>query len=416
MNKIEQAIQLIEQNELKEAVNILREYVKEANDEELISMADLFIELGLLDDVRPILESLLDKYPEATDIKLALAEIYVDLEEDEQALVLLQEFDMSSDNYLSSLLLSADLYQTQGLFEVAEQKLIEAKRLAPQETLIDFAQGELAFSIGKYPQAVTHYEKVLKEHNELAEVDISLRIAESLAQVGEFERALDYYKTAKLETPGELFQYGFIAFQINRLDIAIKTWEELLKHDPEYASAYHYLAEAYEKEGFIEKGYETVIKGLEVDSLNTELLLTAASLARQLGEQEESYRYARESVAIDPGFRDGILYLIENYRSDDDFESIIELLTHTIEQGEEDGSYKWELAKAYEEEESYELALKNYQDAYHDFKDDSDFLKTYGYFLVEEGRKEEAIVIFKRYLTIDPSDLELESYLVRLME
>ena len=416
MNKIDQAIQLIEQDDIKEAVSILRDYIKQASDDELIMAADLFIELGLLNDARSILESLLDKYPDESDIKLALVEIYIDLEEDEQALSLLQEFEQSSDNYVASLLLSADLYQTQGLFEVAEQKLIEAKQLSPHDPLINFAQGELAFSIGKYQQAIVHYEKVYQETNELAEVDISLRLAESLAQVGEFEQALDYYKEAKIEDPNELFQYGFIAYQIKRMDIAIKTWEELLARDPDYASVYSYLAEAYQEEGMVEQGYQTAIKGLEVDSLNKELLLTTASLARQFGDDQGSYRYARESVALDPGFKDGILYLIENYRSDGDFESIIDLLTHTIEQGEEDGYYKWELAKAYEEEEVYDLALQFYQEAYQHFKDDTDFLKSYGYFLVEEGRKEEAIQIFNRYLTIDPSDLELESYLARLTE
>src|SRR5699024_359422 len=320
MNKIDQAIQLIEQDDIKEAVSILRDYIKQASDDELIMAADLFIELGLLNDARSILESLLDKYPDESDIKLALVEIYIDLEEDEQALSLLQEFEQSSDNYVASLLLSADLYQTQGLFEVAEQKLIEAKQLSPHDPLINFAQGELAFSIGNYQLAIVHYEKIYQETNELAEVDISLRLAESLAQVGEFEQALDYYKEAKIEDPNELFQYGFIAYQIKRMDIAIKTWEELLARDPDYASVYSYLAEAYQEEGMVEQGYQTAIKGLEVDSLNKELLLTTASLARQFGDDQGSYRYARESVALDPGFKDGILYLIENYRSDGDFE------------------------------------------------------------------------------------------------
>ena len=37
MNTIDQAIQLIEQNELNEAVSILRDYVRQASDNELIT-------------------------------------------------------------------------------------------------------------------------------------------------------------------------------------------------------------------------------------------------------------------------------------------------------------------------------------------------------------------------------------------
>src|SRR5690554_5996171 len=138
MNPIDQAIQLIEQDEINKAIRILRDYIKQANDNDLISIADLFIELGLLEDARSILESLVTKYPDESDIRLVLAEIYIDLEDDEKAIYHLEAIDPSSDEYIASLMVSADLYQTQGLFEVAELKLIEAKRLAPNEPLIDF--------------------------------------------------------------------------------------------------------------------------------------------------------------------------------------------------------------------------------------------------------------------------------------
>ena len=416
MNPIDQAIQLIEQDEIKKAVSILRDYVRQASDNDLITIADLFIELGLLDDARSILESLLEDYPDESDIRLVLAEIYIDLENDEQALNHLEAIDQSSDEYIASLMVAADLYQTQGLFEVAEQKLIEAKQLAPNEVLIDFAQAELAFSLGKYDDALFNYRKIHQQNDQIAEVDLTLRIAESLAAIGEFEEALDYYQDVEIDDPEILFRYGFIAYQANRMDIAIHTWEELLKQDPEYGSVYNYLAEVYQEEGLIDQGYQATQKGLEIDPLNKELLLTAASLARKVGQNDESYRLARKAISIDPGYKAGILFLIENYRKEDDFEAIIDLLTHIIEQGEEDGYYKWELAKAYEAEETYDLALKYYQDAYNDFKDDSDFLKAYGYFLVEEGMREEAVQIFTRYLSIDPSDVEIESYLARLKD
>src|SRR5699024_2433569 len=101
------------------------------------------------------------------------------------------------------------------------------------------------------------------QSDQIAEVDLALRIAESLAAVGEFEESLDYYKEAEIDDPEMLFRYGFIAYQANRMDIAINTWEELLKQDPEYGSVYHYLAEAYQEEGLTDQGYETAKKGLE---------------------------------------------------------------------------------------------------------------------------------------------------------
>src|SRR5690625_7586440 len=84
MSSIEQAIQLIEEDKLQEAVDLLRQSLEQADDNETLMIADLFIDLGLLEDARPILETLLEKYPDEAEIRVVLAEIYIDLEEDEQ--------------------------------------------------------------------------------------------------------------------------------------------------------------------------------------------------------------------------------------------------------------------------------------------------------------------------------------------
>src|SRR5699024_11877433 len=62
--------------------------------------------------------------------------------------------------YLQALLQLADLYQSEGLFEVAESKLLEAKNIQPDEPIIDFALGEFFFSTGEYQRAIIHYEKL----------------------------------------------------------------------------------------------------------------------------------------------------------------------------------------------------------------------------------------------------------------
>ncbi|WP_067836510.1 tetratricopeptide repeat protein [Amphibacillus sediminis] len=414
MNQIYQAVQLIENDQVDQALTILKQYKSKATEEEQFSIADLYLELGLLEEARELLLNLLASNPNDGQIMLTLAEIYIESDQDQEALDLLTKIDVNSDDYLPALLTTADLYQSQGLYEVAEQKLIEAKQLAPQETLIDFALGELAFSNGEYQKAVTYYQKVYQSSSLMVQVDIALRLAEAYATIGEFEQALHYYQEAEKEEADVLFRYGFVATRLDRFDIAVHAWEEVLKQDPEFVSVYPLLAKAYEETGQIEEGYELAETGIKLDPLNKELLLIAARLAQRCGFSDQSYRYAREAISIDPGFKEAVLYLVENYRRDSDFQAIIDLLTHIIEQGEEDGYYKWELAKAYEAEELYDQALSCYQDAYHAFKDDGDFLKSYGYFLVEEGKMKEAMTIFNRYLAIEPSDTEIETYLARL--
>ncbi len=414
MEEIYQAIQLIEQDQNEEALHILSDFLPEANDDEQFVISDLYIQLGLLPEAKDILERLYTKYPEETEIKLVLSEIYIDLEDDEAALTLLNQIDANDPHYLESLLTQADLYQTQGLFEVAEHKLLTAKQLAPNELLIDFARAELAFSNGEYQKAIPLYQKVKQDKDTIAEVAIDSRLAECFAQVGEFESALEHYGQFDHEDEETLFRYGFVAGQAHRNDIAIKAWETLIDLEPEYPSVYPQLADIYEEEGMLKEAYAIAKRGLDFLPLNKELLLTTAGLARRNGEKENSYQFARESVAVDVGYKEAVLFLIENYREDGDDEAIIELITHILDQGEEDSYYLWELAKAYEETEAFDLALEAYQKAYPDFKDDLDFLKAYGFFLVEEGKHSEAKSIFERYLSFDVTDYEIENYLERL--
>lgn len=416
MEELSRAVDLMEQQKTEEAMEVLEEYLPVANEEERYTIAQLYQQWGMLEEAKMILLGLIQQYPEESELKLMLADIHIDLEEDQEAIELLNRFNPTDEDYLAVLIQLADLYQTQGLFEVSEQKLLEAKQLDPSEVLIDFALGELSLSNGEYQKAIPYYEKVYQQQEVFAEVEIAVRLGECLAAVGEFEQALTYYEKVETDNVEVLFRYGFIAKKANRSDISIQSWEQVIEIDPDYQSVYFYLAETYEEEGRLKEAYETAKTGLAVDELNKELHLLAGSLARKLGHMEEGYQLAKEAVSIDPGFKEAVLFLIENYKQDQNFESIIDLLTHIIELGEEDGYYLWELAKAYEEEESFAKALESYEEAYNTFKDDLDFLKAYGYFLVEEGRQREAINVLDRYLKIDPSDIEIEEYVGRLKE
>ncbi|WP_138416985.1 tetratricopeptide repeat protein [Aquibacillus sediminis] len=416
MEQIHEAIKLMEANKSEQAMHLLESFLPQANEEEKFTIAELYMQWGMLEEAKFILMELSQAYPNESELKIMLADIHIDLEEDEEAINMLNRFTPEDEEYLSALVQLADLYQAQGLFEVAEQKLLEAKNHDPMETLIDFALGELAFSNGEYQKSIPYYEKVYEVQQVMANVEIGSRLAEAYASVGEFEQALEFYQETDSEDPDNLFRYGFIAYRADRLDISIKVWDQLLEKDPYYQSVYLFLAQAKETEGMVEEAYEVAKRGLTVDEFNKELYHLAGMLAHRLGKEQESHQHIREAIAIDPGFKEAVLFLIESYKQAEDHQAIIDVLTNVLEQGEEDPNYKWELAKAYREIESFNDALNQYKDAYNNFKEDPDFLQEYGYFLVEEGRFNEAIEIFSNYLAIDPTDNEIGEYLERLRQ
>lgn len=416
LETIMEAVHLMESKKSDEAIALLEDYLPTADEEERFTIAELYIQWGFLQEGSRILEELQQQYPREGEIKIMLADVYVELEHDDQAIELLNDISEEDDSYLEALIQLADLYQAQGLFEVAEQKLLDAKQLNPTEPIIDFALGELLFSTGDYLKAITYYEKVLGFTKEVTNVSVPDRLGESYAAIGEYEEALAIYQDVEHEDSDTLFKYGLTAYQAGRIDIAIKAWEQVIEIDPYYHTAYYQLAKAYEAEKLPNDAYVTAKKGLQVDEFNKELYYYAGTLAHQLNEDEESTRWLREAIALDPDYKEAILALIDIYKTNDQHDRIIDLIIEVKKTGANDPLYEWEIARAYNETESYQDALNHYQEAYNNLNKDSEFLKEYAYFLTEEGRIADALPIFQAYLNEQPEDYEVEEFYHRLNE
>lgn len=416
MDTITKAVHLMENNETKEAIDLLKNHLLTADEDEKFSIAELYIQWGVYQEASNILENLLQHYPDESELRVMLADIYIELDDDERAIDLLNEINADDPAYLQSMIQLADLYQAQGLFEVAEQKLLTAKQLDTEEVLIDFALGELAFSIGEYQKAITFYQRIVLKTNEIANVSINDRLAEANAASGEYELALTYYQDLDSENPDTLFKYGFTATHVNRNDIAIKAWEHVIEIDPQYLSVYYELAKVYEADERVGDAYETINKGLQLDDFNKELYFYAGSLAHQVNKNEESEKYIREAVAIDPDYKEAVLFLIEILKVQEKHEEIRELIIEIKQSGADDPLYDWELARALNEIELYNDALIQYDEAYNRLNQDSDFLKEFAYFLTEEGSTDKAINVFQKYLEMQPLDTDVEEYLDRLIQ
>src|SRR5699024_11450795 len=94
----------------------------------------------------------------------------------------------------------ADLYQMQGLFEVAEAKLFTAKDHAPDELIIDMALAELMFSIGQFHRAIPFYEKVLDNNLQIEGISIKESKDECNGTLGKYEEAIKMYEELEEET------------------------------------------------------------------------------------------------------------------------------------------------------------------------------------------------------------------------
>lgn len=416
MEIIMEAVKLMENHQGEQAINLLENHLPLATDEEKFMIAEFFIQWGFYGEATTLLEDLLRQYPNESEIKLLLADIFIELERDKEAMELLADIKEDDPLYVQTLLQLADLYQSEGLFEVAELKLLEAKQLQPDEPIIDFALGEFFFSIGEYKRSIIHFEKLPANITELADISIDARLAEAHAAQGSYELALQFFQKLNSDNPDMLFKYGLTAYHAKRKDIAINTWKRVIELDNYYHSAYYELAKTYDEEGHLKEAFETCKQGLERDEYNKELYFLAGKLANKLGKRDTCETYISEAVAIDHDYKEAIMFLINIWKKDEAYERIISFLTDIKFHGAHDPLYDWELARAYNENESFSEAYKYYAEAYNNLQQDSEFLKEFGYFLVEDSKIKQAINVLESYVQLEPLDSEIEDYVDRLKQ
>lgn len=418
MVAVNEITSLIENGQLEKAMSAYREILEQGNDEEKFLLSEELFRFGFMEETETLIQSLLKNYPEEGELHVLLAETRIELGKEEEAMLTLEKVDKDDPAFPQALLLLADLYQMEGLYEVSENKLLEAKRILPDESVIDFALGELYAHQGKLAEAIQYYETVLKVHEEIGGVNINQRLAETLSAGGSFEEALHFYDIAleqKLEI-NTLFGYAFTALQAGYNKTAIEKFEELKTLDPEYHSLYLYLAKAYEREEMAEEAFEAVKQGIEQDEYNKDLYFYGGKLALKLPDEDTAEKLIREAIALDPGFMEGVLVLNKLLLKQERYEDVLELIGAADYNEEEEPQILWDAAIAYQHIEDYSQALNKYQLAYTFFKDNKEFLSDYGYFLIEEGKMGEAAEILSMLVEKEPGNEEFREMLERLTE
>ncbi|EEK79810.1 hypothetical protein bcere0009_13610 [Bacillus cereus R309803] len=416
MQKFEQAVSYIENGEAEKGLQLLKEQLQIANDEEKYDIARYYHTLGFMDEALTITEDLRLLYPEESEFTVFLAELYIDLDKEDEAIEVLHDIPENDDLYVQSLLLVADLFQMQGFDDVAEQKLLKAKEMMPDEPVITFGLAELYSSKGEEQKAITHYESLLAEHKVMGGVVIALRLAETLSAIGNWEEAISYYEAGLEEQKDihSLFGYAFTLYQGEEYQRAIGAWQELKELDPDYASLYMYLAKSYEKEGMLQESYETLHEGIKVDELSVPFYVELANIAAKLGKVVEAEEVLQKALELDPGHLGATLKYAYILKEQEKYEELIAVVERAIDSGEPDTQLLWDLAFAKKQLEMYSDALKHYESAYTSFKNHPDFLEEYGYFLLEEGMRKEAKEVFTQLIQLDPTQIHIEELLYNL--
>lgn len=415
-NAMTEMMQALEQGDLALIDQLLESFLMKELPEEIYALAEVFMQYGYMKEADRVLEHLQFLFPDEAQLKIDRANVLMELGDEDDALDLLLEIEETSPEYPQALVVLADYYQMQGLFEVAEKRINEALAILPDEPLLHFAKAELLFETGRFLEAARLYEELKEQQGEFAGVSLLERLAEVYRAGAAYETALDYYLAALEDEvkPDILFGAAYSAFQSQKYEMAIKQLEELKELDPDYFSAYLLLAESYAMTEDNKKAYSAILEGLKRDEYDKTLYLFAGKMALKNGLPAEAEQYLREAVALDPEYMEAVLTLISILAQQERFEDVIELF-ETLQQNDFEWSALYPFAaEAYENLELYDRAYEFYSLAYNDFKEDAAFLEKYVYFLLEEGKRSEAKEVLGQLIAIQPGETEWQEKLESL--
>lgn len=408
--------------QLEDAKKSFASSLRYDNDDTVYSLAEELYGLGFSSQAKRAYQKLLEKYPDEDQLRTALADIAIDEDKTDEAIAYLAEISPESNAYIESLLVLADLYQSEGLNEAAEAKLREAYDLAPEESIIKFALAEFYFATGQYNTAIPFYRELLQAgERRFSGLDIASRIGVAYALVGNFKNALGYLEQIKTTdlTPDVRFQLGMTyAADPETADKAIDALEELQEIDPSYAGLYEPLGQLYEDTNDQEQALITYQAGIAVDAFNTTLYQRAAAVAQIQGEDEEADRIYREALENNPedltltigysnllvamGDHVGNINLLNAFLGEDDSET--------------DPQLYWNLAQSYTALEDFEMATKYWNAALPFFLDNINFLKPAYYYFREEGETALAEEALFNYTQLAPNDYEMAELYDQLKE
>lgn len=413
MEQLEQVERIIQAGDM-DALHVLLNKLKTTTDlDHIYDTAGILTAYGFLKEANALYELLLVHLPDEGQLKIDRANVLIELGDEDEALLLLKEIGKEEEEYVQALLVQADYYQMTGLLETALEKIKEAAQLHPNEPIIQFAYAELLLTSGRYAEAANYYLALKEQVEMIGEVSMIARLAETYSEGGAYEEALPYYEELLRErsVPDTLFGAAFAYYQVGNAKKAIELMNELITMDADYYSAYMLAGQAHILLEENQEAYDLFKAGILRDEFDKELQLSAGKCALKLGLPQEAEQYLSEALVLDPEYIEALVTLASLYNETEQDEALIALVGGSLEQAEEVAVLHAFLAYSYERMEMYEEAYESFKKAYNGLQDDYEFLTSYASFLLEEGRKDEAVKIATELVAQFPDDQNWSAFL-----
>ena len=409
MNNSQQMLQALEEQDLTKAEHYFVKALENDPSDLLYELATYLEGIGFYPQAKEIYLKIVEDFPE---VHLNLATIASEDGQIEEAFAYLEEIQADSDWYISALALKADLYQMEGLTDVAREKLLEALTYS-EDPLLILGLAELDSELENYQEAIQGYAQ-LDNRSIYEQTGISTyqRIGFAYAQLGKFETATEFLEKALELEYDDLtaFELASLYFDQEEYQKAVLYFKQIDTISPDFEGYEYGYSQALHKEHQVQEALRIAKQGLEKNPFETRLLLVASQFSYELHDASGAENYLLTAKEDAEDTEEILLRLATIYLEQERYEDILDL------QSEEPENLltKWMIARSYQEMDDLDTAYEHYQELAGDLKDNPEFLEHYIYLLRELGYFEEAKVNAQTYLKLVPDDVQMQELYERL--
>ena len=409
MNNSQQMLHALEEQDLTKAEHYFVKALENDPSDLLYELATYLEGIGFYPQAKEIYLKIVEDFPE---IHLNLAAIASEDGQIEEAFAYLEEIQADSDWYISALALKADLYQMEGLTDVAREKLLEALTYS-EDPLLILGLAELDSELENYQEAIQGYAQ-LDNRSIYEQTGISTyqRIGFAYAQLGKFETATEFLEKALELEYDDLtaFELASLYFDQEEYQKAVLYFKQIDTISPDFEGYEYGYSQSLHKEHQVQEALRIAKQGLEKNPFETRLLLAASQFSYELHDASGAEDYLLTAKEDAEDTEEILLRLATIYLEQERYEDILDL------QSEEPENFltKWMIARSYQEMDDLDTAYEHYQELAGDLKDNPEFLEHYIYLLRELGYFEEAKVNAQAYLKLVPDDVQMQELIERL--
>lgn len=432
-------------NEPEEAVKAYRQAlaIDPENPTILTDLAVLYVRQGNVQEALKLAEKAAEVDPTFENAFVLLGRLYAGTGNNAKAIQAYRRVIAINPSNHDAYLLLGTLYAQENRFREALEALEHLKALLPDNPLASYYKARIFLDMKFYDQAEAAYQEVLQinpffdralldlayiyevterfseaEATYLRLLEINPNHAQARNRLSNlyirqklYDKALEQLRVLSQQDAEDLearLKIGIIHLQQRKYQEAISDFQSLLKDRPQYDQALYYLATSYEEKGEradLEQAVVNLRLIPETSPLWDPAQMRLAVLFSKLNDHKSGIQCLEKAIALKPQVMDFYLYLAFLYEETKDFAKALETLNAGMAAGGETVALLFRKGIVLDRMDRKDEALAVMQKILTLDKDHAGALNYVGYTYADKGiRLDEAKELIERALQKEPED------------